>query len=68
MERETVAKKALEDEGWVVEDTSLGNPFDLLARCSGGEMHVEVKGLKALTRTSEPSIGGQETIGSLSLG
>ncbi|WP_243295910.1 protein NO VEIN domain-containing protein [Geothrix mesophila] len=39
-----VAKKALEEEGWEVEDTSLGNPFDLLARRSDVEMHVEVKG------------------------
>jgi Zn-finger nucleic acid-binding protein len=37
-------KKALEADGWKVEDTSQGNPFDLRARRSGIEMHVEVKG------------------------
>lgn len=37
-------KHALKAEGWEVEDTSLGNPFDLRARRSGVEMHVEVKG------------------------
>ena len=38
------AKQALQAYGWVVEDTSQGNPFDLRARRSGVEMHVEVKG------------------------
>lgn len=39
-----VSQTALESEGWAVENTSLGNPYDLLARRSGVEMHVEVKG------------------------
>ncbi|WP_243288761.1 DUF3883 domain-containing protein [Geothrix terrae] len=38
------ARQALESEGWKVEDTSQGNPFDMRARRSGEEMHVEVKG------------------------
>lgn len=39
-----VATSYLEDLGFVVEDTSATRPYDLLARRSGEELFVEVKG------------------------
>lgn len=39
-----LSREALENEGWLVEDTSQNHPFDLRARRAETEMHVEVKG------------------------
>ncbi|MEH6517281.1 MAG: DUF3578 domain-containing protein [Halioglobus sp.] len=42
-----VTRAYLEEEGYKVKDTSANNPFDLLAKKTGSEVKVEVKGTTA---------------------